>query len=46
MWAEVDHCEPSCNNVGLGVDNVGRTHAPESMIVGQEEYSIASRPLN
>jgi hypothetical protein len=40
---EGGHCEPSCNNVGLSAINVGRTHVPESMIVGQRGCSIASR---
>jgi hypothetical protein len=31
--------------VGLGADNVGREHAPESMIVGQKRSIIASRAL-
>jgi hypothetical protein len=39
-------CEPRINNLGSGADNVGRRHAPESMIVGQRGCSIASRPLN
>jgi hypothetical protein len=39
-------CEPRINNVGLGAINVGRTHAPESMIVDQDGCSIASRTLN
>jgi len=39
----VDECEPRINNVGLGAENVGREHAPESMIVGQDGCSIASR---
>jgi hypothetical protein len=39
-------CEPRINNVGLVADNVGRAHAPESMIVGREGCSIASRALN
>jgi hypothetical protein len=29
-----------CNNVGSGADNVGRTHAPESMIVGSYANGI------
>ena len=39
-------CEPRINNVGSGAENVGREHAPESMIVGREECSIASRACN
>ena len=38
-----DHCKPRINNVGSGAMNVGRMHVPESMIVGREECSIASR---
>ena len=36
-------CEPRINNLGLGADNVGREHPTESMIVGLEGCSIASR---
>jgi hypothetical protein len=39
-------CRSRINNVGSGADNVGRTPALESMIVGQAGCSIASRPLN
>ena len=38
-----DDCEPRINNVGSGASNVGRRHAPESMIMGQKGCSIASR---
>ena len=31
--------------MGLGADNVGREHMPESMIVGQARCSIASQAL-
>jgi hypothetical protein len=41
-----DHCRPRINNVGSGAINVGREHAPESMIVGRKGCSIASRALN
>jgi hypothetical protein len=33
-------------NVGSGADNVGREHSTESMIVGQNKCSIASRTSN
>ena len=39
-------CRPRINHVGSGADNVGRTHAPESMIVGLEGCSLASRACN
>ena len=32
--------------MGSGANNVGRAHVPESMIVGLEGRSIASRTLN
>jgi hypothetical protein len=41
-----DDGEPSCNHVGSDADNVGRTHAPASMIVGQHGCSIASLASN
>ena len=39
-------CEPTCNTVGSGAINVGLAHALESMIVGRDEHSMASRLLN
>jgi hypothetical protein len=39
-------CEPRITHVGSGANNVGREHAPESMIVGQDGCSIASRAFN
>jgi hypothetical protein len=42
----VDDCEPRINNVGFGAINVGWEHLPESMIVGQDGCSIASRTFN
>src|SRR5262245_17440845 len=36
-------CEPRINNVGPGAINVGLGHTLESMIVGQNGCSIASR---
>jgi hypothetical protein len=41
-----EDCEPRINTVGSGAMNVGRAHMPESIIVGREGCSIASRPLN
>jgi hypothetical protein len=39
-------CKPRINNVGWGADNVGRRPRPESMIVGQQGYIIASLAFN
>ena len=39
-------CEPRINTVGSGAMNVGREHAPESMIVGLDGCSIASPACN
>jgi hypothetical protein len=38
-------CKPRIKSVGSGARNVGREHALESMIVGQDGRSIASRAL-
>jgi hypothetical protein len=38
--------EPRITNVGSGAMNVGRRPRRESMIVGQDEYSIASPASN
>jgi hypothetical protein len=40
-----DHCRPRINHVSSGAEHVGREHRPESMIVGQEGCSVASRAL-
>jgi hypothetical protein len=37
---------PLTHNVGSGAMNVGRVHAPGSMILGQAGCSIASGTLN
>jgi hypothetical protein len=42
MSMSCNDCEPRINNLSSGAINVGRTHAPQSMIVGQEEGSMAS----
>jgi hypothetical protein len=41
-----DDYEPRINHVGSGAMNVGRRHAPESMIVGLKGCSMASRTFN
>ena len=46
MWAAECDCKPRINNVGSGAMNVGRRPRPESMIVGPEQCSIASRACN
>ena len=38
----MDAGEPRIHTVGSGAQNVGRTHAPASMMVGQEGCSMAS----
>jgi hypothetical protein len=39
-------CKPRITHVGSGANNMGREHAPESMIVGQERFSMASPASN
>jgi hypothetical protein len=39
-------CEPRINHVGSGANNVGREYPTESMILGQNGRSIASRASN
>ena len=39
-------CEPSINTVGSGAMNVGRRPCRESMMVGRDRCSIASRVFN
>jgi hypothetical protein len=41
-----DDYEPRINHVGSSAMNVGRRHAPESMIVGLKGCSMASRTFN
>jgi hypothetical protein len=46
MGPGAENVSPRINNVDSGAENVGRTHAPESMMVGQNGYFIASRLPN
>ena len=46
LQVSCNECEPRINTVGSGAINVGRKPRLESMIVGLDECSIASRAFN